>query len=201
MAYHRASERTCVKRPHDARGGFLHREDDDRPYDVDGSTYCGRCHHAIDAKGECSPRHAAPAQGEHGADASTPQQASGDGGGPPPGDPAVMCAADLDAVTERSRRADVPIVPAALMRRMVSEIRRLWSDIAAARAAGLREGKRLGLEHAAVIAENEWRHASNTRPEYRQNAISHGCLASAAAIRAAIAELAAEPDVAASGEG
>ena len=27
--------------------GYLHREDDDRPYDVDGALYCGRCHHAL----------------------------------------------------------------------------------------------------------------------------------------------------------
>lgn len=35
----------CPKAPHDKRdGGYLHDENDDRPYDVDGLTYCGRCH-------------------------------------------------------------------------------------------------------------------------------------------------------------
>lgn len=33
----------CVKAPHTGEG-YLHAEDDDRPYDVDGCSYCGRCH-------------------------------------------------------------------------------------------------------------------------------------------------------------
>ena len=33
----------CPKRAHD-RGGYLHDEEDDGPYTVDGLTYCGRCH-------------------------------------------------------------------------------------------------------------------------------------------------------------
>lgn len=36
----------CEKKPHDG-SGYLHAEDDDGPYDVDGCTYCGRCHSAI----------------------------------------------------------------------------------------------------------------------------------------------------------
>ena len=38
--------RTCEKVPH-ARDGYLHSEDDDTPYDVDGVRYCGRCHMAF----------------------------------------------------------------------------------------------------------------------------------------------------------
>lgn len=38
---------TCRKAPHDnPDGGYLHGEDDDTPYDVDGALYCGRCHYA-----------------------------------------------------------------------------------------------------------------------------------------------------------
>ena len=33
----------CEKVPH-TRDGYLHSEDDDGPYDVDGVKYCGRCH-------------------------------------------------------------------------------------------------------------------------------------------------------------
>jgi len=36
----------CVKVIHNS-SGFLHGEDDDRPYDVDGVVYCGRCHEFI----------------------------------------------------------------------------------------------------------------------------------------------------------
>lgn len=47
--------KTCPKAPHlpDPRipvarqgpnDGWLHAEDDDKPYDVDGLFYCGRCH-------------------------------------------------------------------------------------------------------------------------------------------------------------
>src|SRR5690606_31033999 len=35
--------RDCPKVEHVA-GGYLHTADDDRPYDVDGLMYCGRCH-------------------------------------------------------------------------------------------------------------------------------------------------------------
>lgn len=35
---------SCPKAPHGPEGGYLHDEDDDRPYDVDGVSYCGRCH-------------------------------------------------------------------------------------------------------------------------------------------------------------
>jgi hypothetical protein len=41
---------TCQKAPHnDPSGGYLHAEDDDKPFDVDGVMYCGRCHVALDA--------------------------------------------------------------------------------------------------------------------------------------------------------
>lgn len=34
---------TCEKAPH-VGDGHLHAEEDDSQYDVDGQTYCGRCH-------------------------------------------------------------------------------------------------------------------------------------------------------------
>jgi hypothetical protein len=37
---------SCKKKPH-VRSGYLHGEDDDTPYNVDGLKYCGRCHTAI----------------------------------------------------------------------------------------------------------------------------------------------------------
>jgi hypothetical protein len=37
---------TCPKAPH-VRDGYLHGEDDDTPYNVDGASYCGRCHMAL----------------------------------------------------------------------------------------------------------------------------------------------------------
>lgn len=40
---HRIHGVTCAKVPHTCEG-MLHGEDDDRPYDVDGAKYCGRCH-------------------------------------------------------------------------------------------------------------------------------------------------------------
>jgi hypothetical protein len=42
----------CVKVPH-AGTGYLHAEDDDGPYDVDGVLYCGRCHSWF-VNGECT---------------------------------------------------------------------------------------------------------------------------------------------------
>lgn len=39
----RVHGRDCPKVQH-VGGGYLHDADDDRPYDVDGVTYCGRCH-------------------------------------------------------------------------------------------------------------------------------------------------------------
>lgn len=48
----------CRKEPHEARGGYLHAEDDDTPYYVDGLRYCGRCHHFLD---EGESHRAAPA--------------------------------------------------------------------------------------------------------------------------------------------
>lgn len=43
----------CPKKPH-APGctGYMHDENDDRAYDVDGETYCGRCHVWLP---ECQP--------------------------------------------------------------------------------------------------------------------------------------------------
>lgn len=35
---------TCDKRLHINGSGYLHAEDDDKPYIVDGLRYCGRCH-------------------------------------------------------------------------------------------------------------------------------------------------------------
>lgn len=35
---------SCPKAEHGATGGYQHQPDDDGPYDVDGVTYCGRCH-------------------------------------------------------------------------------------------------------------------------------------------------------------
>ena len=39
---------TCPKMPH-TRGGEMHGPDDDRPYEVDGLLYCGRCHYSVNA--------------------------------------------------------------------------------------------------------------------------------------------------------
>ena len=36
----------CTKVPHTG-DGYLHVEDDDTPFDVDGRDYCGRCHTAL----------------------------------------------------------------------------------------------------------------------------------------------------------
>ena len=39
---------TCEKKPHNnPDGGYLHGEDDDTPYLVDGWRYCGRCHRVL----------------------------------------------------------------------------------------------------------------------------------------------------------
>lgn len=38
----------CQKSIHDRMmTGYLHSENDDRPYDVDGVKYCGRCHFVL----------------------------------------------------------------------------------------------------------------------------------------------------------
>lgn len=37
----------CEKVIHKTNQGFLHWSDDDRPFDVDGVNYCGRCHQAL----------------------------------------------------------------------------------------------------------------------------------------------------------
>lgn len=39
----------CKKEPH-WRTGYLHGEEDDSPYDVDGCLYCGRCHYALPSR-------------------------------------------------------------------------------------------------------------------------------------------------------
>ncbi len=48
--------RTCPKAAHGEQGGYLHAADDDPPYDVDGVTYCGRCHVVLpyDRSNECA---------------------------------------------------------------------------------------------------------------------------------------------------
>lgn len=38
----------CNKEPHTTLG-YLHSEAEDDPYDVDGVSYCGRCHRALDS--------------------------------------------------------------------------------------------------------------------------------------------------------
>jgi len=38
---------TCPKAAHSNTGGYLHAESDDTPYDVDGYSFCGRCHVAL----------------------------------------------------------------------------------------------------------------------------------------------------------
>lgn len=45
----------CQKVPHDnPSGGYLHDENDDSPYDVDGMLYCGRCHVVVNQQtGRC----------------------------------------------------------------------------------------------------------------------------------------------------
>ncbi len=52
----------------------------------------------------------------------------------------------------------------------------------------IKEASKLAVEAereaCAELCLQIWRKASNTRPEYRQNEISHGCLACNAAIRA-----------------
>lgn len=48
----------------------------------------------------------------------------------------------------------------------------------------LRELVAQAYEEAASEAERIWREAPNSRPEYVQNSVSHGCQASAKAIRA-----------------
>jgi len=37
----------CAKIAHTETQGYLHAEDDDGPYNVDGCLYCGRCHRAL----------------------------------------------------------------------------------------------------------------------------------------------------------
>jgi hypothetical protein len=47
-ATHWIHGKSCEKKPHDnPTGGYLHGEDDDTPYDVDGWEYCGRCHQVL----------------------------------------------------------------------------------------------------------------------------------------------------------
>lgn len=43
----------CVKIVH-TRGGYLHDALDDRPYEVDGVKYCGRCHEYLGTSREHS---------------------------------------------------------------------------------------------------------------------------------------------------
>jgi hypothetical protein len=48
----------------------------------------------------------------------------------------------------------------------------------------LAQARRETVEECAALCEQIWKDAPNESPEYRQNSISHGCLASANAIRA-----------------
>lgn len=48
VADRKHGEGRCRKVPHDdPGGGYLHGENDDQSYDVDGIAYCGRCHRSI----------------------------------------------------------------------------------------------------------------------------------------------------------
>lgn len=40
------AHRACGNQEQDTQNG-KHAPDDDTPYDVDGVSYCGRCHHAL----------------------------------------------------------------------------------------------------------------------------------------------------------
>lgn len=40
----KVGRKVCQKIPHSAGGGYMHDEEHDGPYDVDGVLYCGRCH-------------------------------------------------------------------------------------------------------------------------------------------------------------
>lgn len=44
----------CPKAQH-VGDGYLHAFDDDRPYDVDGVLYCGRCHGWIGSTSDTAP--------------------------------------------------------------------------------------------------------------------------------------------------
>lgn len=47
----------CNKVVHvQGRAGYLHAENDDTPYDVDGVMYCGRCHYFMDARAALSSK-------------------------------------------------------------------------------------------------------------------------------------------------
>lgn len=37
----------CIKVEHENRSCYMHEPDDDTPYDVDGVSYCGRCHRVM----------------------------------------------------------------------------------------------------------------------------------------------------------
>jgi hypothetical protein len=37
----------CEKVPHTRKDGYLHDDKDDKPYDIDGVMYCGRCHQVL----------------------------------------------------------------------------------------------------------------------------------------------------------
>src|SRR5690606_15680684 len=50
---------TCPKVPH-VGDGYLHGEDDDAPYSVDGVLYCGRCHYSVNAVTRTCERPASP---------------------------------------------------------------------------------------------------------------------------------------------
>lgn len=60
---------------------------------------------------------------------------------------------------------------------------RLASKIASALLAREAAAVEAERERCAQTIEDMWRSAPNDRPEYRQNTISHGCIAAIQAIR------------------
>lgn len=65
----KVGRKVCQKIPHSAGGGYMHDEEHDGPYDVDGVLYCGRCHSWYNNPAD----HGAPALSEQ------PRTAAGDG--------------------------------------------------------------------------------------------------------------------------
>lgn len=68
----KVGRKVCQKIPHSAGGGYMHDEEHDGPYDVDGVLYCGRCHSWYNNPAD----HGAPALSEQ------PRTAAGDGSAP-----------------------------------------------------------------------------------------------------------------------
>ena len=47
---------TCAKVEHGLQGGYTHSSNDDHPYYVDGTAYCGRCHEFLPPTPESEPK-------------------------------------------------------------------------------------------------------------------------------------------------